>query len=230
MIHFIAWLILTITNGIHWVLAFVLDEDFLKTWEPIHLCWWFEKNDLEIPPYFIGTHVNPSASPSASPSQSPSASISPSQSPSASTSPSASVSPSASPGWENYSRGDEASLPTGTTDLQTSYSAGEVTNVQTSNDTRVSQTATGEYAIHMFKEYYVGSNAAVTCEVQSDLAPSSSTIILQVYNYNTPGWETLDSDNTSSANTDITLEGTINDTTNYLQNNVMACRVYQLSQ
>ncbi|MFW5902799.1 MAG: fibronectin type III domain-containing protein, partial [archaeon] len=24
----------------------------------IHLCWWFEKHDLPIPPYFVGTHVS----------------------------------------------------------------------------------------------------------------------------------------------------------------------------
>jgi hypothetical protein len=27
---------------------------FVSTWKPIHLCWWFEKNNLPIPRYFIG--------------------------------------------------------------------------------------------------------------------------------------------------------------------------------
>jgi len=25
-----------------------------KAWKPIHLCWWFEKHNLPIPPYLIG--------------------------------------------------------------------------------------------------------------------------------------------------------------------------------
>ena len=28
---------------------------WLKEWKPIHLCWWFVKHNLPIPPYFIGT-------------------------------------------------------------------------------------------------------------------------------------------------------------------------------
>ena len=29
-------------------------HDRLKGWKPIHLCWWFKKHNLPIPPYFIG--------------------------------------------------------------------------------------------------------------------------------------------------------------------------------
>jgi hypothetical protein len=28
--------------------------NWLKTWKPIHLCWWFEKHSWKIPKYFIG--------------------------------------------------------------------------------------------------------------------------------------------------------------------------------
>ncbi len=29
-----------------------------KTWKPIHLCWWFRKHNLPIPPYLIGASVD----------------------------------------------------------------------------------------------------------------------------------------------------------------------------
>jgi hypothetical protein len=174
--------------------------------------------------------LSPSASPSQSPSSSLSASISLSLSPSVSPTLSSSLSPSASPGWELYTRGDEAALPTDDTDLETTYSSGEITNVSSSNDTRVSQTATGEYAIHMFKVYTELSSATVTCEVQTDFSPATSNVLLQVYNYDTPGWETLDTYSTDTTGTDFTLSGNVADTTNYLNGGVMTCRVYQLSQ
>jgi len=65
-------------------------------------------------------------------------------------------------------------------------------------------------------------------EGQTDLAPSSSTVFLQIFNRNTPAWETVDSDNTTAADTDFTLEANIPDLTNYKNaSNVISCRVYQ---
>lgn len=34
-------------------------KDFLLTWKPIHLCWWFRKHGLPIPKYFIGGAATP---------------------------------------------------------------------------------------------------------------------------------------------------------------------------
>lgn len=166
--------------------------------------------------------ISPSISPSPSSSVSPSASLSPSLSPS--------ISPSPSPGWQGYTRGDESSLPTTDSDLETDYSAGEITNISANNSTRVAQTATGQFAIHQFKDYTVASSVSVTWDGQTDYAPSTSTVYLQVYNYDTPGWETKDSDNTTAVNTDFTLTSTIADTTNYLSpSSHMTWRVYQES-
>lgn len=96
------------------------------------------------------------------------------------------------------------------------------------DDVRVGQTATDEFAIHQFKDY-VGTAVSVNLEWegQSDLAPTSSTIYLQIYNYDTPEWETVDSDNTTAADTDFSLSGNIADLTNYKDNNTITCRVYQ---
>jgi len=140
-----------------------------------------------------------------------------------------SVSPSPSPGWTDYTKGDEASLPTGILNLENSYTEQEVSDVATSDDVRVSQDATGKFAIHQFKNYVVDSvGCTLTCELQSNVAPTISTVYLQIFNRNTPAWETVDTDNTSSENTDITLTAEIADTTNYVDaSKVIVCRVYQ---
>jgi len=83
--------------------------------------------------------------------------------------------------------------------------------------------------IHQYKDF-VGAETACSLEWegQTTLLPSSSTVYLQIYNRNTPAWETVDSDNASPANADFTLSGNIADLTNYKDaSNVISCRVYQ---
>lgn len=141
------------------------------------------------------------------------------------------MSPSPSLGYELYTRGDYAALPANDTDLEVNYSTQDYIDVDAKDDVRVAQTATGEYAIHQFKDF-IGEAGTVSLEWegQSDLAATSSTIFLQIYNHDTPGWETVSSNNTASANTDFSLTGTIPDTTNYRDaQNIISCRVYQLS-
>ncbi len=175
-----------------------------------------------------------SFSPSVSPSQSPSASLSPSISPSFSSSispsPSPSISPSPSLGWEGYSRGDYAALPSDDTDLETAYSVGDYTDVDTKNDVRVAQTAGAyEYAIHQFKDF-VGGNTSCDLEWEgrSNYAPSDSTVVLQIYNQNSTTWENVDTDSVTAADTDFILSGNIADLTNYkTAGNTISCRVYQ---
>lgn len=176
-----------------------------------------------------------SASPSPSSSISPSSSTSPSSSASASISPSSSVSRSVSPspsaGYSLYSRGDEASLPANTNDLQTTYTDDEEANVATRNDIYIEQEAALQYMIHQFKDF-VGSQTecSVQWEGKSDLAPNLSAVYLEIYNRNTSAWEQLDSDNTAGADVDFELEGKIADLTNYKDvSNVITCRVYQLA-
>jgi hypothetical protein len=175
---------------------------------------------------------SPSPSISESPSESPSSgsSISPSESVSESPSPSVSESPSPSPGWQGYTRGNYAELPTDDTDLEDAYSEQDYTNVGSDNDVRVDQEGTSQYAIHQFKDY-VGDEAQCTllCQLQSSLAPSSSIVILEIYNYEHAGWEWIDSNNSTGANTEFNLTGQIEDLTNYKNGSgIMTCRVYQL--
>lgn len=175
--------------------------------------------------------LSASPSESLSPSSSASPSLSPSTSVSPSLSPSSSVSPSPSTGWEQYTRGNYAALPSGTTDLETSYSEQDYLDVDTNNDVRVNQSSVAEYAIHQFKDY-VGAAASctLTWEGQTNQACTWSPVVLQIYNLNTPGWETVDSDSTTDADTDFTLTANIPDLTNYVEaNGTITCRVYQLN-
>jgi hypothetical protein len=94
----------------------------------------------------------------------------------------------------------------------------------------VNQISYGGHAVFLFKDKY---NKLATIEPtwtgQSDYAPTTSTVYLQIYNRNSTTWETVDSNNTSGADANFTLTGTI--TTNlsdYFDANWwVSCRVYQ---
>lgn len=120
-------------------------------------------------------------------------------------------------------------MPANDNDLENAYSEQDYTDVSSNNNVRVEQTATSEYAIHQFKDY-AGTVTSCTLlwEGQSDLAPSSSAVYLQIYNRNTSEWETIDSDNATAADTDFKLTANIADLTNYKDGNTLiSCRVYQ---
>lgn len=129
-----------------------------------------------------------------------------------------------------YSRGDEDSLPSGTDDLETSYSVAEVADVADDDGTRVSFTG-AVYIIHQYKYHHENSTDGITVNWngQTDTAPSLSTVYLQIYNHNSTTWENLDSDNTSSASTDFTLSGSKTSSISdyYDANNYVYVRVYQ---
>jgi len=114
--------------------------------------------------------------------------------------------------------------------LETAYSVQDYIDVSTKNDIRVDQTSTDEYAIHQFRNY-IGTSPFTDIKSigQTSLAPSESTVYLQIYNRNTPAWETVDSDNTTAAaDTDFSLIAHIADLTNYKNaSDVISCRVYQ---
>ena len=66
-------------------------------------------------------------------------------------------------------------------------------------------------------------------EGQTDLAPASSPVYLQIYNKTSTLWETVDSDNTAAVNTDFSLIANLADITAYRAGDgVVTCRIYQL--
>ncbi len=112
-------------------------------------------------------------------------------------------------GIKNYSRGDEAALPGNDDNLETSFTSQDYTDVEVDDEIKVSQSASGEYAIFLFKNKNDSQeNITLNWNGQSDRAPSASTVYLQIYNKNSTTWENLDSDNTTGANTDFDLNGT----------------------
>jgi hypothetical protein len=126
--------------------------------------------------------------------------------------------------------GDYAVLPADDTGLENNYTPQNYIDVDTSDDVRVAQTATGEYAIHQFKDYIATNACSVQWEGQTDLAPSVSAVYLQIFNRDTPLWETIDSDNTSGADTDFILTANVADLTDYKDaSDTISCRVYQLA-
>jgi hypothetical protein len=114
--------------------------------------------------------------------------------------------------------------------LEVSYSSQDYIDVDNIDNTTVSQTALSEYAIHQFKDW-VGDSA--TCNlsgrVKTNTLPSSSTVVLQVYNQTTNEWVTVDSDDSSGADTFFDFSVTALDLTNYKDpSNVISSRIYQL--
>lgn len=144
-------------------------------------------------------------------------------------SPSASPSASPSEGYQGYTRGDYADLPADDSDLETNYSAQDKEDVADNDGVRVAQTGTVAFMIHQFKDYVGVKNSCILeWDGQSTLAPTTSTVYLQIYNRNTHAWVTVASNNSSGANSDFLLSANVADLTNYKDNNsVISCRVYQ---
>jgi hypothetical protein len=142
-----------------------------------------------------------------------------------------SESPSPSLGYQDYTKEANVALPGNDDDLSTQYSAPEVAKVAVIDLDRVPQSANVDsYAIHQFKDFIGGAlnNGTLTCVVQTNCPPSSSTVYLQIYNRVSVGWDPVDSDNSSNPDEDFTLTGFIEDFSNYKDGNtVISCRVYQ---
>ena len=84
--------------------------------------------------------------------------------------------------------------------------------------------------IEKVKDKYTQQDSiSINCNARSDVAPSSSTVYLQIYNRNSLEWETLASNNTALANIDFDLTGTqTTNLSNYFDANFwVSCRVYQ---
>jgi hypothetical protein len=182
----------------------------------------------------ISPSLSISLSPSSSISSSPSiiSSISSSPSSSISLSPSSSLSASPSAGYEGYTRGEYVALPGDDTDLTTAYSAQDYIDVNTDNDVRVGQEATGNYAIHEYKDYAGSQNSmTITWNGQTNVSCTTSPVLIQIYNRNTTIWDTVITNNTASADTDFDMIIYVSDLTNYKDvNGVTSCRIYQLAQ
>lgn len=130
-----------------------------------------------------------------------------------------------------YSRESASSLGSDDTSLATVFSEADYTTVGTDDDNYVNLEGIQEYFQFLFKEKHTNNtdNFRITWKGKSTLAPSISTVYLQIYNRTTSTWTTLASNNTASANTKFTLESTISSNLSdyYDSNYVISARVYQ---
>lgn len=131
-----------------------------------------------------------------------------------------------------FSKDSEASLPTTAANLATLYTAQEYIDVSTDNGVRVGQSGNGDYALHEYKVRYstTSKNIAIRWNGQSDIAPSTAQVVLQIWNNNSSSWETIASNNSAAADTDFTLAGVItaNQSNYYDGSGFISVRVYQL--
>jgi hypothetical protein len=120
-------------------------------------------------------------------------------------------------------------LPTTNDNLENTYTAQNQTDVSSEDGTMVEQDGNNEYAIHQFNNYISFTGPVrINSTIQSTTASSSSTVYLQIYNQTTSLWETIDSDNSTAADTNISLTAYIPDVADYKDvNSDVFCRIYQ---
>ena len=103
--------------------------------------------------------------------------------------------------------------------------------MDTDNDVYVGQPAAGQNAVFLFKNQHVNNTSGITMtwKGRTSLAPSSSTVYLQIYNRISNLWENIDSNGVSAANVKFTLTGGVSvDFSNYYDGSYwVAGRVYQ---
>ena len=135
------------------------------------------------------------------------------------------------PKYKIYSNNSIASINIDDTNLAYLFTSNDYSNVLQNDSDYVGQAMDStNYSVMQFKEKKLSQQSFnATWTGQSSLAPASSTISLQVFNKTSQLWETLDSDTTTAADIDFTLEGeqltNLNDY--YDVDNWLSFRVYQ---
>ena len=148
-----------------------------------------------------------------------------------------SPSPSPSPGApiQVYTREQNGTLPSTKTDLSTRYTTIEEGEVYLNDGRRVALSgAASAYLMHLFKKANDNrkDRIKVRIDLQTSLAPTLSTVYLQMWNGRTNAWETMDSNALKSANEDFSLYADVTDTEYYdfrESAGEVAVRVYQLN-
>jgi hypothetical protein len=129
-----------------------------------------------------------------------------------------------------YSCGSSSSLPGTDSNLDTFYTDLDITYVASVDADMVSQSATDEYAIHQFKVDATGKHSVdLTWTGQSNIAPSHSTVYLQIYDHTLDSWVTAASNSLADADINFTLAPpTITPLEDYKDaSEIITVRVYQ---
>jgi hypothetical protein len=139
------------------------------------------------------------------------------------------------PPGKEYSKGDEATPPADDANLEHTFIMNDYDDVAIIDGIYITQCATEgtaqEYSLFLFKNTNNNSTDSITpvWYGKTNLAPTISTIYLQIFNRTSGLWETIDSDNTTTADTYFYLQGFIsaNLSDYYSGSNVVSCRIYQ---
>jgi len=138
---------------------------------------------------------------------------------------------------KSYSRGKYLNLPTDDSGLETAFICTEYPKVETDNNIYVQQCARDTldpYSIFVWKDQHNNNTDVIisTCILKASIAPSISTIYLQIYNRNSSSWETLDSDSITAADTELTLSGNQSSDLSYYYDGSLQVihRIYQKAE
>lgn len=133
----------------------------------------------------------------------------------------------------NYTRENRSTLDGNDIGLSTVFTTADFKKVSSDDDSFLELTGSQRYSKYLFKKTNERANSSqpftITWKGKSTVAPSSSTVYLQVYNRNSGAWETVDSDSSTGADTEFPLEGTISTNTAYYYDSsyTVSVRVYQ---
>lgn len=133
----------------------------------------------------------------------------------------------------NYTRENSATLDTSDVGLPTVSTYDDFIKVNTDDDTFLDLEGSQVYFKYLFKKNNHNTDNTnpftVTWSGKSTVAPSTSTVYLQVFNRDSQEWETIDSDNSTGANTKFTLTASVTESVGnyYDENYLISCRVYQ---
>jgi len=132
---------------------------------------------------------------------------------------------------KEYSLQNSATLPSDDALLSTIYEADDYTAVEDDDASRVEANGGDATTLHQFKDKGDNPSAEIsaTANLQTAVAPSTKTVYLQIFNRTSGEWETVDSDNTTGANTDFELSASITENLDdyYDANNWVSFRIYQ---
>jgi hypothetical protein len=129
-----------------------------------------------------------------------------------------------------YTRQTLSELPSGNADLAIPFTCDDYWYIEVIDGNTVEQTASGDYTIFQFKDKHVGLDLInMTCATKSGLAPTTSTVHLEIFNDTSATWESLISNNTAGANEIFTLHYIMDtDLGDYYDaQDWVTCRVYQ---
>jgi hypothetical protein len=109
-------------------------------------------------------------------------------------------------GPKEYYRDSVGTLPTTNSTLATAYTATDITNVATVDGVFVDLAGFNTYLIHEFVVFNASQQIITpTWTGKSTKSTVTFPVYLQIYNFTTPGWTTLTSNNTTAAGTVFTL-------------------------